>query len=167
MTKEIPANISVRKISKEDNASLAEMIRAVFDEYEAPKTGSVYSDPTTDDLFSLFQKNGSVLWTALADGKAAGCCGVYPTAGLPEHCAELAKFYLRPAVRGQGLGRYLMEKTLQSAGELGYKFLYLESFPQFATAVSLYEKFGFKKLKHPLGETNHFACTIWMIKELA
>jgi putative acetyltransferase len=41
----------IRKIKKEDNASIAKVIRAVFIELDAPKTGTAYEDPSLDTLF--------------------------------------------------------------------------------------------------------------------
>lgn len=159
-------NIFIRKIHKEDNDELKAIIREVFEEHDAPREGTVFSDPTTNDLFGLFNKDRSVLWVAEESGVIAGCCGVYPTNGLDEDCAELVKFYLRSNARGKGIGRDLMLKSIQSAKNLGFKRLYLESLPEFSKAVSIYEKLGFKKLEKPIGSSGHGSCNIWMIKEL-
>jgi putative acetyltransferase len=59
-----------------------------------------------------------------------------------------------------------MEMSMESARQFGYKYLYIESFPLFVKAVSIYEKQGFKKLEHPLGNSGHSACNVWMLKEL-
>ncbi len=47
----------IRKILPEDNSSLAKMIREVFEEFDAPREGTVYSDPTTDILSLLTDKH--------------------------------------------------------------------------------------------------------------
>ena len=155
-----------RTLMKEDNTILARMIRQVFEEHDAPQKGTVYSDPTTDDLFGLFRIPSSVMWVAELDGIPAGCCGIYPTEGLEKQCAELVKFYLAEKARGRGIGRYLMELCIQSARELGYKELYLESMPEFSKAVGIYEKLGFRELPHPLGNSGHTTCSIWMLLHL-
>jgi putative acetyltransferase len=100
--------LQYRKVKPEDNGLLAEIIREVFEEYDAPRTGTVYSDPTTDHLFELFRKERSVLWVAEQEGKLMGSCGIYPTEGLEEDVAELVKFYLPSHARGKGIGRKLM-----------------------------------------------------------
>ncbi len=158
--------VSIRKIRKEDNTTLAGIIRKTFDEHGAPKEGTVYTDPTTDNLFQLFSKPGSILWVAEVDGEVSGCCGIYPTDGLEPDCVELVKFYLKNEVRGRGAGKELMQKCFISAREKGYRKIYLESLPQFAKAVSMYEKLGFVTLDHPLGNSGHRTCHIWMLKEL-
>ena len=155
-----------REVKREDNVLLARMIRQVFKEHDAPEYGTVFSDPTTDDLFGLFRKNRSVLWVAELDGIPQGCCGIYPTEGLEKSCAELVKFYLAESERGRGTGRHLMELCIASARELEYRKLYIESMPQFSKAVRIYEKLGFQKLSSPLGSSGHTTCNIWMILEL-
>ncbi len=160
-------NLVIRKVKQEDNAALATMIRSVFDEHAAPQKDTVYSDPTTDDLYSLSQHTGAVLWVAALNDEVLGCCGIFHTAGLEEDVAELAKFYLSEKIRGKGVGKQLMLQCFQSAKEMGYKKLYLESMPQFSKAVSMYEKHGFKKIDKPLGNSGHISCNIWMIKEIA
>ena len=155
-----------REVKKEDNVLLARMIRQVFKEHDAPQSGTVFSDPTTDDLFGLFHKSRSVLWVAELDGLALGCCGIYPTEGLENSCAELVKYYLTESERGKGTGRQLMELCIASARKLGYKKLYIESMPHFSKAVRIYEKLGFRKLSGPLGNSGHTSCNIWMLLEL-
>lgn len=156
----------IRKVQKSDNKHLSTLIKAVFDEYNAPKVGTVYSDPTTDDLYELFKNTKSVLWVVEESSKILGCCGIYPTDGLPSGCAELVKFYLMPKARGRKIGAKLMNQNIQSAKELGYSQLYIESLSQFDNAVEMYKKFGFSNLEKPLGETEHTSCNIWMIKNL-
>lgn len=159
-------NLVIREIKISDNVELANMIREVFEEYDAPRQGTVFSDPTTDDLFSLFKQTGSILWVAELDGEIAGCCGVYPTEGLPEKCAELVKYYLPAFARGKSIGRALMEKCIESAKQMGYDQLYIESLPDFDKAIRIYEKQGFVMLSERLGNSGHDSCNIWMLKQL-
>lgn len=155
-----------RKITESDNKEIAGLIRSVFREFKIDRPGTVYFDPTTDDLFHLFLTPGSVYWIADINGCIAGGCGIFLTPGLPEGYAELVKFYLLPEWRGKGLGRALMERCFDSAIEMGYKNLYLESLPELEKAVSMYSKAGFKFITHQLGNSGHFGCNIWMVKEL-
>lgn len=159
-------NIIIRLVKKKDNFALAEMIKHVFEEHNAPLVGTVYSDPSLNCLYDVFNHPESFLWVAEINNKVMGCCGVYPTDGLPKGHVELVKFYLSKEIRGLGLGRQLMQKCILNATELGYKKLYIESFPQFSKAVRIYEKIGFKKINHALGNSGHTACDIWMVKDL-
>jgi N-acetylglutamate synthase and related acetyltransferases len=158
--------IIYRPIEEKDNKEIADLIRTVFREFNIHRPGTVYFDPTTDDLYKLFSTPGSEYWIAGGNGIIIGGCGVYPTPGLPEGCAELVKFYLSASQRGRGLGRQLMEKTFDSAKRFGYRKLYLESLPELSRAISLYEKAGFKFIPGPMGNSGHFGCNIWMLKDL-
>ena len=155
-----------RKIGKTDNRELADVIRSVFREFGIDRPGTVYFDPTTDSLYELFRTEGSVYWIAEEKGKIIGGCGVYPTPGLPDGCAELVKFYLLAQWRGRGIGRSLMEKCFESSRLYGYRQLYLESLPELEKAVSMYVRAGFRFISHSLGNSGHFGCNIWMIKDL-
>lgn len=157
---------TIRGIRKEDNAELAEMIRSVFREFNVVRPRTVYDDPTTDDLFAVFQRERSAFFILEKDKRIVGCAGVFPTDGLPENCCELVKFYLTPETRGKGLGKKLMEKSFEAARQCGYVHMYLESFPEFMTAVSLYKNAGFRILDTPMGNSGHAGCTVWMIKDL-
>jgi putative acetyltransferase len=158
--------IIFRHIEKKDNKEIEELIRTVFREFNIHRPGTVYFDPTTDNLYKLFRTPGSEYWIAEEDKIIIGGCGVYPTPGLPEGCAELVKFYLSALQRGKGIGWKLMEKSFESAKRNGYRQLYLESLPELSRAISLYEKAGFKFIPGPLGKSGHFGCNIWMLKEL-
>ena len=157
----------IRQVLPTDNLALAKMIRNVFIEHNAPQQGTVYSDPTTDHLFEFFQIPKSVLFVAEHDGQPIGCCGIYPTAGLPEKCVELVKFYLPKEARGKGIGKELMEKSIETAIEMGYLQMYLESLPDFSKAISIYEKQGFQRIFKPMANSGHTSCDIWMVKELS
>jgi putative acetyltransferase len=158
--------IKIRQIEQRDNEALAKIIRAVLLEHNANKPGTVYYDPTTDDLFSLFETPRSQYWVVEMNGEVKGGGGVYPTPNLPEGCCELVKLYLLSDTRGKGVGKQLIERCFQSADELGYTSMYLETMPELHNAVGLYERLGFTYLKGPLGESGHFGCDLWMIKQL-
>ena len=159
-------NICIRPIQATDNAPIASIIRRTLAEFGANKPGTVYYDPTTDDLFKLFSAPGSAYFIAEVDGNIVGGSGVFPTYGLPEGCCELVKLYLLPEMRGQGLGLMLMEKCFQKAIDFGFSEMYLETMPELRTAIGLYEKTGFTYLTGPMGQSGHFGCDLWMIKHL-
>lgn len=159
-------SINIRRIEETDNKELADLIRTIFREFKIDKPGTVYTDPTTDRLYEVFKKDGSAYWLAEENGVLLGGCGIYPTDGLPVGCVELVKFYLSDKARGKGIGKLLMQKSIESAQHFGYTEVYLESFPELSTAIGMYEKAGFKLLNNALGNSGHFACTIWMLKDL-
>lgn len=158
--------ITFREIVSTDNKTLAEIIRKSLESVGLNIPGTVYTDPTTDQLYELFRTPGSVYFVAHEGDKILGGCGIFPTKGLPAHHAELVKLYLRLDERGKGTGRKLMEKCIQWASENGYKHLYLETFAELSAAVGMYRSLGFKDLKGPMGDSGHHACPVWMLKDL-
>jgi putative acetyltransferase len=158
-------NVNIRKIQPSDNPQLASIIRNALAEFGANKPGTVFYDETTDHLYELFQKKpGSIYYVAEQQGEILGGAGIYPSDGLPESTCELVKMYLKPATRGLGLGRKLIEECLEFAKALGYVQVYIETMPELRKALSVYEKFGFEYLNGPLGNTGHFGCDVWMLK---
>lgn len=159
-------NIIIRLIGQKDNRAAAALIRKILEEFNIPKQGTVYCDRTTDDLYKLFRMPRSIFYVVYRDDKLIGCCGVYPTEGLPEGCAELVKFYVDDSARGLGIGKTLMQYSIDFAMRAGYSQLYLESFPDFITAIAMYRKWGFQPLEHSWGNSGHSACNVWMAKDL-
>ncbi len=159
-------NFTIRPIQESDNSNIASVIRKALEEYGENKPGTVYTDPTTDELFALFQREGSCYFIAEADQKIIGGCGIFPTKGLPDGYGELVKLYLDSDYRGYGLGKRLMEKCIATAKAMNYTHLYLESIPALNQAVYLYEKMGFTVINHRLGESGHFSCDLWMTMKL-
>ncbi len=159
-------NISIRSIQPGDNPALAKIVRDTLAEFGANHPGTVYYDPTTDALFELFQRNGARYFVGEIDDKIVGGAGIFPSDGLPAGTCELVKMYLLPEARGVGLGKTLIEKSLQFAKENKYEHVYLESMPELKKALKVYEKFGFTYLDGPMGNTGHFGCELWMLKKI-
>lgn len=159
-------SLLIRPLEKKDNREIADLIRSVFREFKIDRPGTVYTDPTTDDLYSLFQTPRSVYWIAEENSRIVGGCGIFPTPALPDGCAELVKLYLASAYRGKGIGNMLMQKSIRSARETGFTQLYLESLPELSKAVGMYLRSGFVHISRPLGNSGHYGCTIWMVKDL-
>ncbi|GAB2821807.1 GNAT family N-acetyltransferase [Ferruginibacter profundus] len=158
--------VTIRTIQPGDNTALATIIRNSLEEFKANKPGTVYFDPTTDNLAAVFTAPGSIYFVAEENGVLLGGSGIYPTENLPGGTCELVKLYLSNAARGKGLGKLLIKKCFTAAKQMGYSKMYLETLPELNIAVPLYEKMGFSYLKAPLGNSGHHGCDIWMIKEL-
>ena len=159
-------DLKIRNIEPGDNPFLSTIVKDTLAEFGANHPGTVYYDPTTDHLFELFKKQGSIYFVALLDGKIIGGGGIYPTEGLEPDTCELVKMYLLPEARGLGLGRTLIEKCLEFAEQAGYKKVYLESMPELKQALKIYARFGFEYLSGPMGNSGHTGCSLWMLKQL-
>src|SRR6185503_19662301 len=121
---------NLRPIELNDNPVLAKIVRNTLAEFGANHPNTVYYDPTTDALYELFQTDGAGYFVAEVDGEIVGGGGIYPTDALPDATCELVKMYLLPHGRGLGIGRTLIEKSLEFAKKSGYKQVYLETMPE-------------------------------------
>jgi putative acetyltransferase len=158
--------VHYRQLMPNDNKKLAEIVRNTLAEYGANHKGTVYYDESTDHLSDVFLQKGSYYFLAVTDTEILGGGGIFPTPGLPLYTCELVKMYLSPSARGKGIGKALLQKCIDKALELGYKNMYLETMPELINAIPMYEKFGFKYLPEQLGNSGHFGCKIWMMKQL-
>jgi putative acetyltransferase len=159
-------DVSYRGLRPSDNPVIAGIIRSCLSEFGADRPGTVFTDPTTDDLYNLFMHEGARYFIADHPGGILGGGGIFPSKGLPPDTCELVKMYLRPEARGIGLGRQLIASCIKEASSSGYRHVYIETMPELRQAVGIYEKFGFRYLRGPLGDTGHFGCDVWMLLDL-
>lgn len=159
-------NIVIRKIEQKDNAQLEAAIRGCFPEFGLPLTGTAYADAETPKMFEAYQDENSIYYVVELNGKVLGGAGIKALNGFEAEVCELQKMYFAPELRGRDLGKKLFKKCLKTAKELGFKRCYLETASQLKAAIHIYESFGFSHLKAPLGNTGHFSCGVWMIKDL-
>jgi putative acetyltransferase len=159
-------NVVIRPVQVSDNPIIAAIIRQTLKEFGANHPGTVYYDPTTDALYELFQTKRSAYNIALVDGKIVGGGGIFPTEGLPDDTCELVKMYLLPEARGTGLGSQLIALCLEQAKANGFSKVYLETMNELKAALKVYEKTGFVYLNGPMGNSGHFGCPLWMLKEI-
>ena len=86
-------------------------------------------------------------WIVLNDvDEVVGVTGLYRTNEDPEGLVWLGWYCVRADQRGKGLGRKLLEWTIEKAKSEGFKILklYTSTDPNEARAQELYEKMGFK-----------------------
>jgi putative acetyltransferase len=161
------SSFQLQPIQPADNPEIARIIRQCLEEFGANKPGTVYFDATTDALYELFTENErSAYFIARTDNMILGGGGIFPSPALPNDTCELVKMYLLPEARGMGTGAALINCCMEIAKQKGFKHMYIETMPELKRAISVYEKFGFQYLKGPLGNTGHFGCGVWMLKEL-
>ncbi|MGY0392094.1 GNAT family N-acetyltransferase [Bizionia sp. KMM 8389] len=159
-------NIVIREITIADNAQMAAVVRSVFIELNAPKTGTAYEDPCLDTLSETYNKTDSVYFVATKNNRVIGGCGIAALEDSETNICELQKMYFLPEGRGIGLGAKMIKKCLNKARELGFESCYLETLPFMVAAQKLYAKVGFEPLDAAMGKTGHFACNVWMLKQL-
>lgn len=156
----------IREIKPEDNAQIEAVIRGCFHEFKIPLTGTAYEDEETPRMYESYQNDNDIYFVVDDNGEVLGGAGIKPLKDFDGNICELQKMYFSPKVRGKGYGKLMFETCLQAAKDLGYNRCYLESASQLKAAIHIYEIYGFKHLKKALGNTGHYSCGVWMIKDL-
>ena len=156
----------IRKIKKEDNAQIANVIREVFIADDYPKTGTAFEDLQLDFMFATYDKPKSIYFVVEENNRIIGGAGISQLDNSEENICELQKMYFLKEARGKGIGYKMILKCLEKAKEFGFEKCYLETLPNMLDAQKLYQKVGFQYLDKPLGCTGHSSCPVWMIKEL-
>jgi GNAT superfamily N-acetyltransferase len=107
-----------------------------------------------EDIRTLFQPETSGPRLAKQFGTPDAMAFVARSAGLPAGClafdpfgdgvAELHKFFVDPAFRGQGVGRALMSAVLAEIGKSPTRTVLIHTTFYMESAVTVYESFGFR-----------------------
>jgi putative acetyltransferase len=157
--------MKIRKIKKNDNPHIANVIKSVMTEYGAFGEGFSIHDTEVKNMYESYNNPGS-MYFVIEDDVVKGGAGIGPLVGESRNYCELKKMYILKDMRGKGVGKQLIELCLESAKKLGYRFCYIETFNSMNEAYNLYLKYGFKPISNPLGNTGHFSCDRWLLKKL-
>ena len=101
-----------------------------------PHDTKVLSDPEGQVL-----AGGGHIFFVYRDETPVGCVALI---AMGDGLYELSKMAVSPTMRGQGIGRRLLEHAVAEARRIGANALYLGSSTKLANAVHLYESIGFK-----------------------
>lgn len=103
-----------------------------------PSDVTVFNDPQS----YLIDKGGRLFFAEL-DGEVVGCCGLLP---MTAREYEVVKMAVSDRVQGKGIGRRILQHTIDQGFAMGATRLYLESNTALGPALHLYEALGFQHL---------------------
>jgi N-acetylglutamate synthase-like GNAT family acetyltransferase len=133
--------IFIRSATNADCARVQNLVFGILREYDLPPDLDG-TDRDIADIEAHYTRRGGVFEIIEdAEGNLLGTCGLYP---LSAETVELRKMYFARELRGRGVGKQTLQRMIQTARELGYKKIYLETAIVLKEAVHLYEKFGFQ-----------------------
>lgn len=134
----------IRLVDPDGDRSTLEPLLTEFHEWMVAHAGDVYEPAAelAEDFASLTHDPESWAWVAVMDGTPAGCVLLY---GTTDELAEFKRLWVRPAFRGTGLGRMLVETVIDRARAEGYEVLGLTTPPWAERSHALYESLGFER----------------------
>ncbi|HEY9651453.1 MAG TPA: GNAT family N-acetyltransferase [Coleofasciculaceae cyanobacterium] len=125
-----------------DREAAAAIIRDVLTDYGLPwePTGA---DRDVLEVEASYINVGGEFWVIEQQGQLVGTGAYYPVE-RGEKAVEIRKMYLSPAVRGQGLGRYLLQELERAIAQRGFREIWVETASVLKEAVKLYESSGYQ-----------------------
>ena len=94
-------------------------------------------------------------------GESAGCVALRP---LDDETGEVKRLYVREQFRGLGLARALVQALIDTAHDVGYTRLRLDTHDSMIPAQALYRSFGFREIEqywdHPIPNVVFFELTL-------
>ena len=158
--------IDIREIQEKDNHKIKQVLISVMTEYGVPDHGTALQDDELDNMSNAYTENNSIYYVVLADNIICGGAGISKLKGTNKNICELQKMYFLPTIRGKGIGSNLITKCLDFAKKSQYNLCYIETMYNMIDAQNLYKKNGFVYIDHPMGDTGHSSCPVWMTLKL-
>lgn len=141
--------VRVAIVAALDTAQL-DQVRQLFQEYAQELREDLCFQNFHTELTQLpgpYAPPQGCLLLATVDGEPAGCCALRPLDDVDyANACEMKRLYVRPAFRGMGLGRRLMESMLEQARAAGFACGLLETLDDMEAARALYAELGFEDI---------------------
>jgi len=138
--------ITVRPAGNADRERVKSLVGSVLREYGLTPE-PLGTDADLEDLEKNYINRGGVFELLEdANGELLGTVGLYPMPSVDAEkpkTVELRKMYFVPQLRGQGWGKKTMTRMIETARELGFKRIILETHSVLKEAIGLYKSFGF------------------------
>lgn len=106
---------------------------------------------------SVFEPPNGTFLVGWEDGEPVACGGV---GRYDESTAEIRRMYVRPAARGRGLSRRVLEGLEEEARRLGYALVRLETGNLQVEAIGLYVSAGYGPIERygPFADDERSVC---------
>jgi len=135
------------KLVYAESAKEVEYVRRLFVEYANSLGFSLCFQNFAEELQELPGKyappDGRLL-LAFDGNELAGCVAMKK---ITDGMSEMKRLYVRPQLRGKGIGRALACAAIEEARRVGYNRMRLDTVPSMREAISLYESLGFKRIE--------------------
>ena len=131
--------MEIRKAQNSDADAIKALVFAVLKEYGL-KPDPHATDRDLDNIEENYFNNKGYFGVIVENNSIIATVGLHKES---ESTCELRKMYCLPHSRGKGLGKIILEFSLQKAKALGYSRIVLETASPLKEAIALYKKYGF------------------------
>ena len=121
--------------------------RELFLEYAATLEVDLSFQGFDHEVASLpgaYAEPSGALLIAWDEGRPLGCVALRPQE--PPRIAELKRLYFRPAARGRGIWKRMLNDIFDRARAAGYERIRLDTLPSMVEAQRIYRAMGFKEI---------------------
>ena len=147
VTSSAPSVVHGLAFSQVESPAQIAQARELFLEYEKALGISLCFQNFDQELAKLpgdYAPPSGLLLLGHFEGQLAGCVALH---SLEPGICEMKRLYLRPAFRGKGLGRIMVDTIVSEARRMGYHRLRLDTIePLMKDAVRTYRKMGFREI---------------------
>ncbi len=140
-------------------SSSNEALDILHEYYEAVH---VVQRDTPAGIQKMLKATDSGMWVAFLADEVVGCVVLRKLASIP-HAAECKRLYVRPAARGNRIADMLLDAMEAFARSKHVKWIYLDTYDDLKTAISLYEKRGYERCER---YNDNPQATLFMRKDL-
>ena len=134
------------RIESAESAELVRIVRELFLEYSESLEVDLCFQGFAEELATLpgdYARPAGRLLLAFEELRAAGCGALRR---IDDEVCEMKRLYVRPAFRGKGAGRELIDALMHCAREIGYRRMRLDTLPSMTSAIAIYRSLGFKAI---------------------
>lgn len=135
-------NFLIRDWQENDRNATAEVIDSVLTEYGL-SWEPAGADQDVLEVEKFYLATGGEFWVVEQEDQLVGTAAYYPVERGKE-AVEIRKMYLLSTVRGQGLGKYLLDQLEQAITARGFREIWIETASVLKEAIGLYESSGYQ-----------------------
>lgn len=134
------------RIENAESPELIGTVRELFVEYSESLGVDLCFQGFAEELAKLpgdYARPTGRLFVALEGDRGAGCGALRQ---IGDDACEMKRLYVRPADQGRGVGRELIDALMNSAREIDYARMRLDTLPSMTKAIAIYRTLGFKEI---------------------
>jgi ribosomal protein S18 acetylase RimI-like enzyme len=138
-----PAGVTIRAA---EFPAEAEVVRALFLDYARSLGFDLGFQNFSEELRGLpgaYAPPDGRLFLGFVGSQPGGCVALRK---LDRTVCEMKRMYVKPELRGYGLGRRLAERVIGAGREAGYSAMRLDTIRTMTAAIGLYRSFGFRSI---------------------